>query len=637
MMHSLNQWGIVKRLCEDRCLQDALHFVRSLDQPAASDIFFELINWSIRYKDLSAGRNILRLVIESGLEADPFLGNNLIRMFGLCSGLPEVNQVFSKLCEPSALTWSVTIAAFANLGHIDTALLLCDTVKLFDHNATDYLLTTMLKACSNVCALQQGKIVHDFAVRAGLESMTVVVNSLIDMYFKCGTEVDARKVFDKVTRRDVVTWTATLAGYVQLKDGAEALQIFQQMGSSGIEPNRVTYTGVLRACACLGSPLEGRLIHAEVIEQGFDHVSVVVNSLIDMYTKCKSLQDGLEVFECLTNKNIVSWTAILEAYIQNAKDGSKVTTVFEQMLREGWKPDNVLVLNLLKACNEVLSFGDLRLLHSYAVEDSLDVDKSVNTGLVNMYMNHGSMKDAFKLYNSLFERSLVMYTAMISGLVEGGRNEEALELFWMLQNDALDPDFVCFISILKACSNTAANIDGRVIHAQIIEAGLGDGAKIGTALVDFYSKSGSLMDARKVLDTSAHADVVGWTAMIAGYVEGREYTLALQCFKDMQKKGIQPDNVACICVLSAYTHMGSVDEGCHFFMLMRDVYGITPGLGHYDCMANLLGHAGYVTTAGSLLHTLPHLDDSTTWISLLGRCTSYGDSKFGAQCFDQSS
>ncbi|KAI5058491.1 hypothetical protein GOP47_0026661 [Adiantum capillus-veneris] len=346
--------GIVKRLCEDGCLQDALLVARRLEQPASSDIFYELINWSIRYKELTAGRSIQSLIIESGLEADHFLANNLIRMFGLCGSLPEVNQVFSKLCKPDDLTWSVTIAAFANLGRIDTAIFLCNFVKLFDRNATEYMLTTMLKACSNACALRQGKMVHDFAVRAGLESMTVVVNSLIHMYFKCGTDGDARKVFDKVTGRDVVTWTATLAGYVQLKDGAEALQIFERMGSSGIEPNRVTYTGVLRACAYMGSPLEGRLIHAEIIEQGLDQTTVVGNSLIDMYTKCNSLQDGLRVFDCLTNKNIVSWTAILEGYIQDARDGTKVMTVFEQMLKGGWKPDNVLFLHLLKACNKVL-------------------------------------------------------------------------------------------------------------------------------------------------------------------------------------------------------------------------------------------------------------------------------------------
>ncbi|KAH7290066.1 hypothetical protein KP509_30G030500 [Ceratopteris richardii] len=130
-------------------------------------------------------------------------------------------------------------------------------------------------------------------------------------------------------------------------------------------------------------------------------------------------------------------------------------------------------------------------------------------------------------------------------------------------------------------------------------------------------------------------DAVGWTAMIAGYVDGRDYASALQCFTDMQKKGIEPDEVTCICVLSAYTHMGLVDEGCHFFMLMRDAYDISPGWDHYDCMTNLLGHVGDVNVAGSLLNTLPFKQNSTSWISLLGHCSSYGNVEYGAQCFSR--
>jgi pentatricopeptide repeat protein len=98
----------------------------------------------------------------------------------------------------------------------------------------------ILKACAGLVVIEQGRRIHDYILRYGFESDAFVGSALIDMYAKCGEVELARQVFDRMSQRDVVSWTSMIGGYAQKGHADEALELFQQMQQTGMKPNLVT-------------------------------------------------------------------------------------------------------------------------------------------------------------------------------------------------------------------------------------------------------------------------------------------------------------------------------------------------------------------------------------------------------------
>jgi pentatricopeptide repeat protein len=118
-------------------------------------------------------------------------------------------------------------------------------------------MVNVLKACARLGALQQGKWIHDYTTRAGFQGNTFVETALIDMYAKCGSIDIAHKLFDKMSTRDVVSWSAMIAGYGMHGRGNDALAVFSKMQHTCIQPNDVTFVSVLSACSHAGLVDEG--------------------------------------------------------------------------------------------------------------------------------------------------------------------------------------------------------------------------------------------------------------------------------------------------------------------------------------------------------------------------------------------
>jgi pentatricopeptide repeat domain-containing protein 1 len=153
-----------------------------------------------------------------------------------------------------------------------------------------------LNACASVAALEEGRCVHHQIIQSCLELDVFVGSSLVDMYAKCGNIEDAWRVFNKMPSRNVVTWNAMVLGHVKCGQGQKALELFQQMQQEGVQPNSVTFVGVLNACASMIAREEGRCVHQHIIQCGWDSDVYVGSSLVDMYAKCGSMEDAWSVF-----------------------------------------------------------------------------------------------------------------------------------------------------------------------------------------------------------------------------------------------------------------------------------------------------------------------------------------------------
>ena len=268
--------------------------------------------------------------------------------------------------------------------------------------------------------------------------------------------------------RDVVSWSAIIAGYAHARRGHEALKCFQQMRDDGVCPDSVTYICVLKCCGIIGSLDLGKDIDAEVRNRRLLEKDVMLgNALVDMYCKCGAMEKAQYVFEQLPEQNVVTWSALITGYIRKglSDEGLKC---FRRMKDAGIYPNVVTYTCILKACGIVgsLDIGE-DIVSEVREKGLLGKDILLNTALVDMYSKCGALTRAQKVFDQLHLRDIVSWNALISGYAQSGLAHEALKCFRQIEDEGVCPDAVTYICILKACAIGGSLEIGECIDARI--------------------------------------------------------------------------------------------------------------------------------------------------------------------------
>ncbi|KAI5063605.1 hypothetical protein GOP47_0022152 [Adiantum capillus-veneris] len=288
------------------------------------------------------------------LEHNAVLGNALVSMYAKCGALCQAHSVLKKLPSRDVISWNSLIAGYAQSGKGQQALDCFNQMQSEGIIADEVTYACILKACAVIGAVDKGKQIHDeISMQGLLEHHVGLGGALVDMYVKCGALDQAQSVLQKLPSRNVVSWSALIAGYAHNGQGQQALDCFEQMQSEGILANEVTYACILKACGLIGAIDQGKKIHDEILRQGWlEHNAVLGNTLVDMYAKCGALQQAKSVLEKLPSRSIVSWNSMIAGYAQNGQS-QEALVCFEQMQRESILPDEVTFICLLNLCSHL--------------------------------------------------------------------------------------------------------------------------------------------------------------------------------------------------------------------------------------------------------------------------------------------
>lgn len=170
-------------------------------------------------------------------------------------------------------------------------------------------------ACANILALNHGRTAHSSIFKFGLDGDDHTYHSLLTMYARCGQLDCARKVFDEITAKDLVSWNSMLSGYSKMGYAADAVGLFREMMEVGFEPDEMTLVSVLGACKDLGDLSLGRWVERFVEENKIELNSYVGSALIDMYGKCGDLLAARRVFDGMVKKDVIAWNAMITGQV----------------------------------------------------------------------------------------------------------------------------------------------------------------------------------------------------------------------------------------------------------------------------------------------------------------------------------
>ncbi|XP_077229213.1 putative pentatricopeptide repeat-containing protein At3g23330 [Tasmannia lanceolata] len=537
------------------------------------------------------------------------------------------------------------------------------------------IIDSLKNSANKETTLSEVEHFHAQAIKTGLEQTLPVCTIVLDCYVKCRRLDCAHRLFDDIPLRDVRTWTILIVGFARMGFFDVALELFSQMQTEGVLPNCFTFASVYKCCAGVNDIKTGKKIHGWILRHEIGLDVVLENSKIDFYAKCGVFDYARRVFDKMAERDSVSWNIMIGAYLQIGdidrsmelfrrspfRDVASWNTIIAGQMQNGF---NKMALDLLYKMGEIepkfnqftyamalvlvatLGLSELGgQIHSQILRRGFESDTFVMNSLLDMYCKCGKMESAssifnkmpcsskniqnFALSNDMLMTNTISWSSMISGYVQNGRCEDALKLFCKMLCEGFDVDPFTLTSIASACADAGILDQGRQIHACIEKCGHKFDVYLASAIVDMYSKCGSVTDARAIFDRTSDQSVVLWTSIISGCAlngQGRE---AIELFELMLKENIRPNEITFVGVLSACSHAGLVEKGHAYFRSMQDDHGIVPGVEHFTCVVDLLGRAGFLHQAKNFIHTsgISHL--GVVWRALLSACRVHNNIEIG--------
>ncbi|KAH7352844.1 hypothetical protein KP509_19G066400 [Ceratopteris richardii] len=410
---------------------------------------------------------------------------------------------------------------------------------------------SLLQECVKKQDIVAGRYLHSIIIFNNFIGFNILNDHLVRLFSATQNLFEANLVFCNISDPSVFSWEAIISSYVALRQHDKAFELFYCMRKEGLDPNRCVFLTLLKgSCTSRIRVRRNRLIHDQILRTGFDSDRNVVNTLIDAYAKLGSLEEAQKVFDTLYNPDVVSFGALITGYTLNGR-GLLALKLYERLHGEGYKPDKVTYLTILKACGAEAAIEEGRVIHDHVVRQGLQSEILVASTLLDMYGKCGSLEEAQKVFDSLAQPTIVSWSALIAGYAQHGHGEAALKVFENMLGDGKRPDKVTFICTLKACGILKAIEEGRILHDQIIRSGYLDDAALGSTLIDMYGNCGFLNEANRVFSCAIVQDEVMWSAMIVAYTQHGHGDIALEVFQRMVNCNKSPNNATYAVVLKA--------------------------------------------------------------------------------------
>ena len=423
-----------------------------------------------KQKDLQKGARIHSYLLKRGLlEKDIYLGNALIHLYAKCGILTKALEVFNDLPFRNVVSWSSLMVGYAQQGYGHMAINCFERMQKEGLCPDAFAFSSALKACASTGAIDKGKEIHDEIVTRGLlEEDIVLGTALVDMYAKCGFLAKAQQVLEELPDRDVVTWSALIAGFVEHGESIRALCFFEKMQSEGFSPNSVTFISILKACGSTRNIRKGEQIHEVIINKKLLEKDIVLgNALVDMYVKCGVLVKAQQLLEKLPVRNVVSWSTLIAGYAEQGQS-DKSLYCFERMKNDGFSPNMVTFICVLKACGHIGAIEKGKEIHDEIVNRGLlEKDIVLGTALVDMYAKCGSYVKARQVLEELPYRDVISWSTLIAAYAERGQGHEALVCFERMQREGLTPDHITFLSVLTACCRSGLLEEAQTLFGDI--------------------------------------------------------------------------------------------------------------------------------------------------------------------------
>lgn len=469
-----------------------------------------------------------------------FVANNLISSYVRFSEISDARKVFDVMPERSVVSWTAMMNGYQKSGDYNEVVRLFLDMVGRGERGNSLSFVCLLKSCGEQCNIKLGQQVHCYVVK-GRWSNVIVDSALAHFYAQCGDVSSASVLFDKMTSRDVISWTTMITAYVQQGHGDKALQMFSEMVSEGFLPNEFTVCSILKACAEEKALRCGKQLHGAVVKKLYKDDIHVGSALVSMYARNREVLDAQAVFDMMPRRNTITWTSLISGYAQSGRS-EKAISLFRQMKTRRVSVNNLTIVGLLSACGSIRSLCLGKELHAQIIKNSIQENLQIGSTLVWCYCKCGEYTYAARILEEMPDRDAISWTAMISGYNSVGHSAEALKSLDDMLWDGVTPNTYTYSSALKACAKLEALQDGRRIHGVVNKTPAFSDVFVGSSLIDMYMRCGKTDEARQVFDAMPEHNLVTWKVIITGFAQNGLCEEAFKYMYLMEQEGHDVDD-----------------------------------------------------------------------------------------------
>lgn len=407
-------------------------------------------------ESFSLGQQLHSWIIRSGLNSDVCVACSLIDMYAKCvrdGSMDDSRKVFDRMLDHNVMSWTAIITGYVQSGRHDK-----EAIELFHRMIHGCILpnhftfASVLKACGNLLDPRIGKQVYSHAIKLGLAADTCVGNSLVSMYARCERLEDARKAFDSVFEKNLVSYNTIVDAYSKNLNPKKAFEFFHEIVDKKMGVSAFVFGSLLSGAASIGALNKGEQIHAQVLKSGFRSNQQICNALVDMYSKCGDIEAASKVFNKMEDRNVISWTSMITGY---AKHGyaERALETFNNMIELRVKPNEITYIPVLSACSHVgLVSEGWKHFNSMCKDHGISPRTEHYACMVDLLGRSGSLTEAFEFINSMpFPADTLIWRTFLGACrVHGEIELGKLAANMILEKDKHDPAAYILLSNLYA-------------------------------------------------------------------------------------------------------------------------------------------------------------------------------------------
>lgn len=476
-----------------------------------------LLHTAAKLGALEEGHAIHGYAIRRGIGlSDEVFETSLMDMYCKCEDVGMAASVFGKMDARAVGSWNTLMAAYLHNGQALESLDLF-SLMISRRFLPDLLtLANAILSCANLKFLRQGRSIHGYMIRMGVEPDLVASTALVDLYSKFGA-IKARRMFDRLGNKDVVIYNVMMAGYLENELSVEAINLFQELVKMSISPNVGLVLNLISAVSNLRDIKLARSVHGYLFRHDFSMNLEIANQIINTYSKCGYILYAKEVFDRMRCRDLVSWTSMMMGHLHHGQSDEAII-LFRLMQREKLKVDSITLITLLQALSQLGCLNSVKEVHCFIYRKFHGRELSANNSLITTYAKCGRMDMAICLFEQMMEQGVASWNAIIAACGMHGNYIEVLKLFDQMKSEKVRPDEVTFTSILTACSHSGLVEEGlRVFRIMVEEYAIFPCEVHYSCIVDLLSRAGQLTEAYNLVKSmpSTHSSAA-LSALLSG-------------------------------------------------------------------------------------------------------------------------
>jgi pentatricopeptide repeat protein len=385
---------------------------------------------------------------------------------------------------------------------------------------------------ANFHPIQQGR---DRFLESKSHTDIISKTKLIHEHCQAGRTNEARKVFDEMPERNVVTYSTIIYRYSCIGLFKEAIDLFKHMLHSGISPNSFSLVAVLLGAAGIGTSQLTETLHATIVKSGFGSSSFLRSALLDCYAKCNDPKKSFALFSEFCKPDLVACNTMISGFVYSSLF-EEALLLYKKIRVIGFDLQPRTMISVLESCAGYGSSSLCESLHGYTIKNGFDLDVYVSNSLFKMYLSFGNVDIVNRAFKLLSVKDVVTWTAFMGFLLEKGQAHDVLDLFFKMRCNGIVPDKIAMLNLVRACALLGNSKICKLVHSCIMVQGLGFESSLINSLISMYLKCEDVVSAKNLFDLMEEKNLVSWTCMISGYMQNGFPVEGMKLFHELRRE-----------------------------------------------------------------------------------------------------